>query len=227
MIYYPLQTLLSSGVTDLVCVIGEHFGDKVMKIINHGFHDKFNSIFYVVQKGEGGIAAALKLAEPIAKNEDNIVVCLGDNIYEDIFNFNEILSENNHDFGDAHIFVKEVSDPQRFGVVNMDNNGNPISIVEKPQQPESNLAVTGLYIYPNNVFDIIKKLKPSARGELEISDVNQYYLSEKKLRIEKVEQIWTDAGTFSSLYYANTLMAKNAFSKKHNKKFEKVLEIVS
>jgi glucose-1-phosphate thymidylyltransferase len=227
MIYYPLQTLLSSGVTDLICVVGEHFGDKVMKIINYGFHDKFNSIFYVVQKGEGGIAAALKLAEPIAKHEDNIIVCLGDNIYEDIFDFHEILSNENHRKGDAHIFVKEVNDPERFGVVSLDISGKPINIIEKPKNPESNLAVTGLYIYPNNVFDIIKKLKPSGRGELEITDVNQYYLLKNKLRIEKFENIWTDAGTFESLYYANTLMAKKSYHKKHSKKFEKVLEVVS
>lgn len=196
MIYYPLQTLLSAGIKDILIISGPgHAGDFV-NLLGSGkeFGIKLN---YEIQDEAGGIAQALGLAEDFANNE-SICVILGDNIYEDkldISNFKE----------GARIFLKEVTNPQRFGVAEV-RDEKVIGIEEKPKVPKSNLVVTGLYIFDSKVFDIIKTLKPSSRGELEITDVNNYYVKEGKIDVKILKGYWSDAGTFESLFRASKLV---------------------
>lgn len=246
MVYYPIETLVKSGVTDILLVTGQHSAGDFMKLIGNGHSLGLKRIYYAMQEGEGGIPDALKLAEEFVGNS-NFAVILGDNIFEDTFDLKDLI--HGFDERDATIFLKEVTNPERFGVVDLDENNQIISITEKPSEPKSKLAVTGLYVYNSHVFNVIKELKPSTRGELEITDVNNWYLNRRygqydtdcycsdwkhghyvgsvsSLGYEMVNGIWTDAGTFDSLYYANTLMAKKAHAAKYNKNFEKVMSIV-
>lgn len=198
MIYYPLQTLLGAGITQIMIVSGKGHAGHFLELLGSGkdFGAKFT---FEIQEEAGGIAQALGLAEDFADNEP-VTVILGDNIYEDKFK-NEI---KNFKEG-AKIFLKEVPDPERFGVAEVD--GNKITgIEEKPKEPKTKLAVTGLYIYGSKVFDIIRTLKPSARGELEITDVNNHYIKEGKMTFAKVKGFWSDAGTVPSLYRASMLV---------------------
>ena len=201
MIYYPLETLLKAGINDILIVSGvEHSGD-FLKLLGSG--KDFNTrIRYEIQDQSGGIAQALLLAEGFIGKE-KFVVILGDNIFED-----DISGDvQNFMSGDqrAKIFLKEVSDPQRFGVAEVQGE-NIIGIEEKPKQPKSSYAVTGLYMYDRSVFDVIKQLKPSSRGELEITDVNNHYIQKAGMAFSVLKGFWTDAGTFESLYAANTLL---------------------
>ena len=161
-------------------------------------------INYTYQEGEGGIAEALGLAEHFADKE-KIVVILGDNIIEK--NIKGAVEEFRKQSGGARILLKEVDDPERFGVAELDGK-KIISIEEKPKKPKSDYAVTGIYMYDNNVFDIIRTLKPSGRGELEITDVNNAYIKRGELTYSVLDGWWTDAGTFESLLRANNLVAK-------------------
>jgi len=198
MIYYPLQTLLNAGIKQIMIVSGKGHAGHFLELLGSGkeFDAKFT---YEIQEEAGGIAQALGLAEDFADNGP-VTVILGDNIYQD--NFKEEIQSFKEG---AKIFLKEIPDPERFGVAEVD--GDKIkSIEEKPKQPKSNLAVTGLYIYDAKVFDIIKTLKPSDRGELEITDVNNNYIKKGKMGFAKVNGFWTDAGTISSLYRASTLV---------------------
>ncbi len=198
MIHYPLQTLLDAGIKQIMIVSGKGHAGHFLELLGSGkdFNAKFT---YEIQEEAGGIAQALGLAEDFADNEP-IAVILGDNIYEDNFK-KEIQS-----FKDgAKIFLKEIPDPERFGVAEIKGD-KIIDIEEKPKQPKSNLAVTGLYIYDAKVFDIIRTLKPSDRGELEITDVNNHYIKDGKMGFAKVNGFWTDAGTIPSLYKASTLI---------------------
>ncbi len=199
MIYYPLQALIDAGIKDILIVSGPgHAGDFVNLL---GSGKEFGvRLSYEVQDEAGGIAQALGLAEDFADDE-SVCVILGDNIFEDkieVIDFKE----------GARIFLKEVSDPQRFGVAEVSYE-KVLNIEEKPKEPKSNFAVTGLYIYDKKVFDIIKILKPSGRGELEITDVNNHYVKEDKMDAKKLKGYWTDAGTFDSLYRASELIRKN------------------
>ena len=189
MIEYPLGVLKNSGINEILVITGAtHMGD----IVNYlGDGSEFGvDITYKVQKEAGGIAQAVALAKNFS-NGESIAVILGDNIFEEKFN----LESNN----EAKVFLKEVKDPERFGVPVFDGNKKIIAIEEKPKNPKSNYSVTGLYVYDNNVFKIIKNLKPSTRGELEITDVNNEYLKKGKLSYEFVNGFWSDAGTKSSL----------------------------
>ena len=197
MIYYPIGQLIQAGITEILIVTGiEHMGDVVS---NLGSGKDFSCKFtYKVQDKAGGIAQALSLAENFAGN-DNITVILGDNIF--IHDLSTAVVEYK---GGAKIFLKEVEDPERFGVADVD--GDEIaSIEEKPKQPKSNYCVTGIYMYDNNVFSIIKTLKPSGRGELEITDVNNDYINKGQMSFEILDGGWTDAGTFESLRRASQL----------------------
>ena len=198
MIEYPLQTLLKAGIKELLIVSGrEHAGDFIEYL---GSGSDFGAKFtYKVQDEAGGIAQALLLAEDFADDKP-VTVILGDNIFENNF------SKNIKSFrSGARIFLKKVSDPQRFGVPVL--KGKVVTqILEKPTEPPTSYAVTGIYQYDNRVFDIIKKLKPSARGELEITDVNNAYLERGQLRYSVLSGWWTDAGTFDSLERANNLV---------------------
>lgn len=195
MIYYPIQTLLKAGIKDIMIISGpEHAGD-FLRLLGSGKEYGCRFI-YEIQDEAGGIAQALGLADWFIDDEP-VTAILGDNMFEDDF------SETIRNFNTgAHIFLKEVDDAKRFGVANVEGD-KVTKIEEKPEQPESNLAVTGLYIYDSKVCEIIKTLKPSDRGELEITDVNNYYLEQNQLNATVVNGFWGDMGTFESLYRAS------------------------
>ena len=191
MIDYPLKTLLKAGIKDILVISGrEHAGDFI-EYLGSG-SDYGVNFTYRVQIEAGGIAHALNLAKDFV-NGDSMTVILGDNIFED--NFKSKLSNFK---GGAKIFLKEVPDPERFGVATLKGK-KVVKIVEKPKVPETNFVTTGIYQYDSTVFDIIKKLKPSARGELELTDVNNAYIKKGKMRAEFVDGFWSDAGTFDSM----------------------------
>jgi glucose-1-phosphate thymidylyltransferase len=200
MIYHPVAKLAEAGIKDILVVTGrEHMG-AVVGTLGSG-RELGLEFTYRVQDQAGGIAQALGLAEHFA-GTDKCVVILGDNIFKDnIAPFAK--SFDNGGFG-AKLLLKEVPDPQRYGVAEV-INGSIVSIEEKPQHPKSSLCVTGIYMYDNRVFDIIKTLKPSGRGELEITDVNNAYISMNAMSYDVFEGWWTDAGTFDSLALANGL----------------------
>ncbi len=198
MIYYPLETLAKAGIKEIIIVTGPENPGDFIKLLGNG--EEFNvNLTYRLQKNALGIAHALSLVEDFADG-NNIAVILGDNIFED--NFKEYINK----FKDgAHLFLKEVPDPQRFGVAEF-NKDEVISIEEKPINPKTKHAVTGFYLYDNKVFDIIKTLKPSARNELEITDVNNKYIEKQEMKCSILKGYWTDAGTFESLHRASNLI---------------------
>jgi glucose-1-phosphate thymidylyltransferase len=205
MIFYPIETLVKAGITEVLIVTsGPHVGD-FLGVLKNGKELGLTHLEYAYQeKPDGGIADALSLAESFAAGDD-LAVILGDNTTD------ADISEEVKNFQDgALIFVKEVDDPKRFGVAVFDEKDPEkiTAIEEKPQNPKSNLAVTGLYFYDNNVFRIIKRIEPSQRGELEISDVNNEYIKDGKLKWAKLNGYWSDAGTFKSLYLATRYWAE-------------------
>ena len=205
MIYYPIQCLLNAGIKDILIVTGgEHAGD-FLKLLKNGKELGIRHLEYAYQEGEGGIADALRLAEDFADG-GKICVILGDNIIEK--NIRKASGDFFTQASGAKILLKEVPDPQRFGVVELDGE-KVVGIIEKPDNPPSNLAVTGIYFYDNDVFDMCNSLEPSARGELEITDVNNFYLKRGDLSYEVLDGWWTDAGTFESLYRASTFVSES------------------
>lgn len=204
MIYYPIQTLVKAGIKDIMIVVGgPHAGDFI-RVLKNGKDFGVNHIEYQYQdSGDGGIADALRLCEDFADG-DSITVILGDNCTDA-----DIKKEVTEFKTGSKIFLKEVPDPKRFGIAHFAKDGKTITeLVEKPSNPKSNLAITGLYIYDRNVFDYIRKIKPSARGQLEITSVNNLYLKAGKLRWAKLDGFWSDAGTFDSLYRTNVFWAR-------------------
>jgi len=204
MIYYPLMTMVSAGLKDIMIVTGGSYAGDFLRLLGNGKEFGLKDISYSYQEGEGGIADALRLAENFAEN-DKIFVMLGDNIIED--DISEQIAEFEKQKIGAKIFLKEVMEPERFGVAEI-SNGKVVNIEEKPEKPKSNYAVCGLYMYDNNVFDIIETLEPSGRGELEITDVNNEYIKHGNMTFSILKGWWTDAGTFESLYRANKLIAE-------------------
>jgi len=205
MIFYPIQTLVNAGIDDILIVTsGPHVG-HFLGVLKNGKELGVKHIEYAYQeKPDGGIADALSLAKDFADNEP-VAVILGDNTTD------ADISEAINNFSDgAVIFLKKVDNPTRFGVPEFDNNDPDkiTRIIEKPKDPPSDYAVSGLYIYDNKVFDYIEKLNPSDRGELEITDVNNFYIEDGKLRWAELNGFWTDAGTFESLYKASEYWAK-------------------
>jgi glucose-1-phosphate thymidylyltransferase len=203
MIYYPLLTMVRAGLKDIMIVTGGNYAGDFLRILGNGREFGLKDISYTYQEGEGGIADALKLAENFVEDE-KVFVMLGDNIIEDDIS-SEIVAFEKQSEG-ARIFLKEVDDPERFGVAEVEEN-RVLNIEEKPKNPRSNLAVIGLYLYDNKVFDIIKTLKPSGRGELEITDVNNTYIENGEMTYSVIKGWWTDAGTFDSLLRASNLVA--------------------
>jgi glucose-1-phosphate thymidylyltransferase len=202
MIYHPIEKMTEIGIREILIVTGvDHMGDVVSLL---GSGREFGCHFtYKVQDRAGGIAEALGLAEGFVRKGERMLVILGDNIFEDKLNdFAESYLKQKEG---AKILIKEVPDPERFGVVEI-KKGKIISIEEKPKVPKSNYIVTGIYFYDSEVFGIIRKLKPSARGELEITEVNQNYLKRGKLTYEILSGWWSDAGTFESLERASLLV---------------------
>jgi glucose-1-phosphate thymidylyltransferase len=204
MIYYPIDTLVNAGVDDIMIVTGGRNSGDFLRLLGNGSEFGLKHLNYTYQEGEGGIAEALGLAEHWAAGAP-VCVMLGDNIIER--NIRKAVSDFREQGRGAKILLKEVPDPERFGVATL--RGDKVArIVEKPKQPESNLAVIGVYMYDNRVFDIIKTLEPSERGELEITDVNNWYIRDGTMTYEVLEGWWTDAGTFTSLHRAANLVAE-------------------
>ena len=204
MIFYPLQTLINAGITDIMIVTGGNNAGDFLRLLGNGKEFGLKHINYTYQEGEGGIAQALALAEYFADN-DSICVVLGDNIIER--NIVSAVGEFREQGSGAKILLKEVPDPERFGVAEIEA-GRLVRIEEKPRKPKSNLAVIGIYMYDSRVFDIVKTLKPSGRGELEITDVNNAYIEAGEMTWGMLEGWWTDAGTFESLVRATVLVSQ-------------------
>jgi len=213
MVYYPIQTLVDAGVDDIMIVTGgPHAGDFI-RVLKNGEAFGLKKLHYAYQEGEGGIAQALSMAETFVGDDDCVVV-LGDNI----------IADNIHahvrsfiTLGGCMVFCKEVPDPERFGVVDWDKEDHDtwerrtiLDIVEKPIRPPSNDAVIGLYMYDNTVFSKIKALSPSARGELEVTDLNRMYLKENRLEVRRITGTWLDCGTPESLAEATSKFYNDA-----------------
>lgn len=203
MIHWPILSLIEADVSEIMIVTGGNFAGNFLQLLGNGREFGLNGFHYTYQEGEGGIAEALSLAEHFV-DRDRCAVVLGDNIleksikpYVDAFRAQE---------KGARIVLKEVHDPQRFGVAEIDGDGRISRIVEKPKEPKSNYAVTGVYMYDDMVWDVVKTLKPSDRGELEITDVNNAYLKAGTLEHSVMDGWWTDAGTFDSLIRASNLV---------------------
>jgi glucose-1-phosphate thymidylyltransferase len=203
MIYYPIQTLVDAGISEILIVTGGKNAGHFLELLGNGKQFGLKHLDYTYQEGEGGIAAALSLAEYFVE-KDPICVILGDNVYE------KSVRQSATDFlmrgVGAKIHLKRVENPQRFGVPVISGD-RIMEIEEKPKVPRSDYAVTGLYMYDNSVFEIIKDLKPSGRGELEITDVNNAYIAQNELTYSIIDGWWSDAGTFDSLLRTNILVA--------------------
>jgi glucose-1-phosphate thymidylyltransferase len=209
MIYYPLQALVNAGIRDILIVTGGNHAGDFLKLLGNGKEFGLQHVNYTYQEGEGGIAAALALAEYFSEGE-KICVVLGDNIIEKNI-LHAVQAFEKQERG-ALILLKEVPDAHRFGVPEI-QNGRIIRIEEKPKNPPSSYAVIGIYMYDPDVFRIIKTLKPSGRGELEITDVNNDYLRRGALTYDILDGWWTDAGTFESLLRASNLVAETGANK--------------
>ncbi len=209
MIYYPIQALINAGINDILIVTGGNSAGDFLKLLGNGKDFGLKHINYTYQEGEGGIAEALGLAEFFAAG-DKICVVLGDNIIEK--NVLKAVEAFRKQKGGARILLKEVPDPERFGVPELKGD-RIVKVEEKPKEPKSNYAVIGIYLYDASVFDVIKTLKPSHRGELEITDVNNRYIEKGLMSWDILEGWWTDAGTFESLFRANTLVAETGANK--------------
>jgi len=202
MIYYPIQTLVDAGIKDLLIVTGGRNSGDFLRLLANGKEFGLKHINYTYQEGEGGIAEALALAEHFADGEP-ICVILGDNIIEG--SIRDAVEQFRKQGKGAKILLKEVTDAERFGVAEIQGD-KIVGIEEKPKHPKSNYAVTGIYMYDGTVFEKTKKLKPSARGELEITDVNNAYIREGAMTFSYLQGWWTDAGTFDSLIRAANLV---------------------
>ncbi|HEY1469866.1 MAG TPA: sugar phosphate nucleotidyltransferase [Candidatus Acidoferrum sp.] len=209
MVYYPIQTLVNAGIREILLVTGGKNAGDFLRLLGNGRDFGLKHLNYTYQEGEGGIAEALGLAEDFADGS-SICVVLGDNIIEsNICRAVEAFQRQTHG---AKILLKEVSDAERFGVAEIRGH-YVVGIEEKPKLPKSNLAVVGVYLYDSTVFEKIRRLKPSGRGELEITDVNNFYVQEGSLTYETLDGWWTDAGTFESLLRANNLVAQTGANK--------------
>jgi glucose-1-phosphate thymidylyltransferase len=215
MIYYPIQALINAGVSDILIVTGGTHAGEFLRLLGNGHQFGLKHLNYTYQEGEGGIAQALSLAEHFAGG-GKIVVILGDNIIEK--DISRAVGDFRKQPKGAKILIKQVPDPERFGVVELHRNRHIKRIVEKPKKPGSAYAVTGIYMYDGRVFDIIKTLKPSRRGELEITDVNNAYLRRRELTYSILRGWWTDSGTFDSLLRANRLVAQKAVGREKRKR---------
>jgi glucose-1-phosphate thymidylyltransferase len=205
MIYYPIQMLVDAGIDDIMIVTGGRNSGDFLRLLGNGKEFGLKHINYTYQEGEGGIADALGLAEHFADGQ-KICVVLGDNLIEG--SFRDAADRFRRQPEGAHLLLKQVTDAERFGVAEL-ADCRVIGIEEKPKRPKSDYAVTGIYMYDASVFDKIKTLVPSSRGELEITDVNNAYIQEGHLTFSVLEGWWTDAGTFDSLLRAANLVEQS------------------
>lgn len=206
MIFYPIETLIKAGITDILIIIAPDYSGHFLNLLGDG--KEFGAHFsYAVQKEPKGLADAFIIGDDFIGNDD-VTMILGDNIFEQDF------SKEIKDFsGGAMVFAKQVPDPERFGVVEFDKTMKAITIEEKPQNPKSNYAVVGLYTYDNRVVEYARNLAPSPRGEIEITDINNIYLQNGELKVNLFDTLWEDAGTFDSLLHVSNIMAEKARSK--------------
>ena len=209
MIYYPIQTLVNAGITDIMIVTGGNSAGDFLKLLGNGKAFGLKHLNYTYQEGEGGIAEALSLVEHFAAKQP-VCVVLGDNIIEG--NIAAAVRAYKEQGRGAKIILKKVPDPERFGVPEL-NGTRVLRIDEKPASPKSEYAVIGVYMYDGEVYDIIRTLRPSGRGELEITDVNNAYIKRDEMTWEELDGWWTDAGTFESLLRASTLVAETGANK--------------
>lgn len=209
MIYYPIQTLIGAGIREIMIVTGGNNAGDFLKLLGNGKAFGLKHLNYTYQEGEGGIAEALSLVEDFADG-DPLCVVLGDNIIEG--NIRSAVRAYRHQGGGAKILLKKVADPQRFGVPVLDGR-RILRIEEKPAVPKSEYAIVGIYLYDADVFNIIRTLTPSARNELEITDVNNAYIERGEMTWEELEGWWSDAGTFESLLRASNLVARTGANK--------------
>jgi glucose-1-phosphate thymidylyltransferase len=224
MIYYPIQTLVTAGINDIMIVTGGNSAGDFLKLLGNGKAFGLKHLNYTYQEGEGGIAAALALVEHFAAGEP-VCVILGDNIIQG--NIRAAANAYREQTKGAKILLKKVPDPQRFGVPELEGR-RVLRIEEKPLRPKSAYAVIGIYMYDARVFEIIRTLKPSGRGELEITDVNNAYIERDEMTWDELEGWWSDAGTFESLLNASNLVAKTgANNKEVTNATEKVTEAIA
>ena len=221
MIFYPLNILIQSGIKDILIIVSPTHSGRFTNLLEPMFRDVGIRILSTVQESPKGLADAFILGEGFIGN-DNTTLILGDNIFEDVKTISTAIK--NFETG-GHIFAKKVPDPERFGVATIDKSKNVIKIAEKPRMPKSNLAVTGAYIYDNDVIKIAKKLKPSRRGELEITDINNTYLKKKSLSMDIVKGSWLDAGTPDAYLDACLLAKKKNLYEKFDPLILKAIEI--
>lgn len=205
MIYYPIQTLVKAGVTELLVVTGGKDPGLFLRLLKNGNEFGLKSIVYAYQEHSSGIAHALKLAQSFV-GQDKFMLMLGDNIiFDDLSSHLQTFAKE--PLGTAKVFIKEIDNPVSFGVAEIEG-GKVTNIIEKPREPKTNLAVIGIYLYDHTVFDVINQIKPSARGELEITDVNRQYIQNQAMTYAKLDSEWLDTGTFSALHEANCLIAE-------------------
>ena len=205
MIYYPIQTLIDAGIDDIMIVTGGNAAGDFLRLLGNGKAFGLKHLNYTYQEGEGGIADALRLVEHFADDQP-ICVVLGDNIIEN--NIRAAAADYEKQGTGAKILLKKVPDPARFGVPVLEGQ-NVLRIEEKPSMPQSEFAVIGIYFYDRSVFDVIRTLKPSGRGELEITDVNNHYIERGEMTWGELDGWWTDAGTFESLLRASNMVAES------------------
>ena len=206
MVYYPIQTLVEAGIREILLVTGGNNAGDFLRLLGNGEEFGLKDLHYTYQRGEGGIAEALSLAEHFADGQP-LVVMLGDNIVED--SIKPHVERFSASPAGAKLLLKEVDDPWRFGVAEL-RGDQIVGIEEKPKQPKSRYVVTGIYLYDAQVFDIIRTLRPSGRGELEITDVNNAYLRRGQMAYDILEGWWTDAGLPETLYRATSLVRERA-----------------
>ena len=204
MIYYPIQTLINAGIKDIMIVTGGNSAGDFLRLLGNGKEFGLKHLNYTYQEGEGGIADALSLVEHFADDQP-VCVVLGDNIIEG--NIGKAAADYRQQGKGAKILLKKVDDPERFGVPELAGR-NVLRIEEKPKEPKSDYAVVGIYFYDSTVFDVIRTLVPSGRGELEITDVNNHYINRGEMTWDELEGWWTDAGTFESLLRASNMVAQ-------------------
>jgi len=209
MIFYPIQTLINAGIDDIMIVTGGNSAGDFLKLLGNGKDFGLKHLNYTYQEGEGGIADALRLVEHFADKQP-ICVVLGDNLIEG--NIRDAADEYIRQGNGAKILLKTVPDPERFGVPVLDGE-TVLKIEEKPKEPKSDFAVIGIYFYDSTVFDVIRTLKPSGRGELEITDVNNHYIDRGEMTWGELDGWWTDAGTFESLLRASNMVAETGANK--------------
>ncbi|MCK5305531.1 MAG: NTP transferase domain-containing protein [Candidatus Omnitrophica bacterium] len=210
MVYYPLEALVEAGIEDIMIVTGGNNAGDFLRLLGNGSDFGLKHVNYTYQQGEGGIAEALGLTEHFAEGQ-KIVVILGDNIFEK--SIKPYVDKFRGQKEGARILIKEVPDPERFGTVEL-NKDKIVGIEEKPENPKSNYIVTGIYMYDAGVYNIVKTLKPSGRGELEITDVNNDYIAKGLMRYDVLDGWWTDAGAIDSLLKANNLVAEREKNKR-------------